>query len=105
MSRSDDTNCGSLPGNNQQRSPSTPSNCKRKTSFSPKFKKKQEEVVSSDPNKKRKEQSRAEKNKLMALEKLRVKKEMNKDLIKLFRFVLQIHKTRERLKWKDIGMI
>ena len=74
MSRSDDTNRGSLPGNNQQRSPSTPSNRKRKTSFSPKFKKKQEEVVSSDPNKKRKEQSRAEKNKLMALEKLRGKK-------------------------------
>ena len=42
---------------------------------------------------------------MMLQEKLRVKKEMNKDLIKLFRFVLQIHRTRERLKWKDIGMI
>ena len=61
MSRSDDTNRGSLPGNNHQRSPSTPSNRKRKTSFSPKFKKKQEEVVSSDPNKKRKEKLRGKK--------------------------------------------
>ena len=69
MSRSDDTNGGSLSGSNQQGSLSTPSNRKRKTSFSPKFKKKQEEVISSDVN-----VSRAEKNRLMALEKRRGKK-------------------------------
>ena len=68
MSRSDDTNGGSLSGSNQQGSLSTPSNRKRKTSFSPKFKKKQEEVISSDVN-----VSRAEKR-LMALEKRRGKK-------------------------------
>ena len=69
MSRSDDTNCGSFSGSNLQGSPSTPSNHKRKTSFSPKFKKKQEEVISSYES-----ISRAEKNRLMALEKLRGKK-------------------------------